>query len=117
MDVNNYKVVSPRLIVHKVITALTSYEMCHNRPFRKKVPVNADSRSSRVFVTKNKGTKEPKSWSQHLNNLEILVLSMHFLETQNVAGVKGSFELSVPLSGENRSNKTPGVPSDTSHAF
>ena len=50
MDVNNDKVVSPRLNVHKVITALTSNQMCHNRLFRKKAPVNADSRSSRAFV-------------------------------------------------------------------
>ena len=47
---------------------------------------------------------------------------MHLLETYNVVGVKESFEifefeLSVPLSGENRSDKAPGVPSNTSHAF
>ena len=81
MDVNNNGVVSPRSNIHKVITALTSNQMCHNRLFRCKVPVNADSRSSRVFVIRNKGTKESKSRSQHLNSLEVLVLSMHFLET------------------------------------
>ena len=81
MDVNNNEVVSPRLNIHKAITALTSDQMCHNRLYRKKVPVNADSRSSRVFVTKNKGTKELKLRSQHLKNLKILVLSMHLLET------------------------------------
>ena len=49
MDVDNNEVVSPILNVHKVITAVTSNHMCHNRLFRKKVPVNAESQSSRVF--------------------------------------------------------------------
>ena len=66
---------------HKVITAWTSNQMCHNSTVKQKVPVNADSRSSRVFIIRNKGTKEPESWSQHLNSPEILVLTMYLLET------------------------------------
>ena len=69
MGVDNNEVVSPRSNIHKVITALTSNHMCHNRLFRQKVPVNADSRSSRVFVIRKKGTKESKSRSQHLDSL------------------------------------------------
>ena len=81
----NNKVVPPRLNVHKVITAVTSNLLCHNSLFfRLKVPVNADSRSSRVFVIRNKSTKEPKSRSQHLNSLKVFVLSMHLLETNDV---------------------------------
>ena len=59
---------------------------------------------------------------EYLDSLKKLILSMHFLGTNVVVGVKEcfgifEFELSVPLSGENRSNKASGVPSNTSHAF
>ena len=50
MGINNNEVVSPRLYVHKVFTAVTSNQMCHNSIFRLNVLVNADSRSFRVFV-------------------------------------------------------------------
>ena len=84
--------------------------------------MNADSRSSRVFINRNKGTKKPKSRSQHLNSLTIFVLSMHLLETKDVSGVKElleifEFKLSVLLFGKHRSNETSGVPGNTSHAF
>ena len=63
------------------------------------------------------GRNEPKSRnrrSRHLNSLKKLVLSMYFLETNDVVVVKEFFEIfefefSVPVSGENRSNKPPGV--------
>ena len=63
------------------------------------------------------GTQESKSRSQHLDSLKKLVLSMHFLETNDVAVVQESFqkiefELSVLPLRENRSNETPGVPSN-----
>ena len=77
MDFDNDEVVSSRLNVQKVITAVT----CHNSLFMLKVPMNPDSRSSRVFVIRDKGSKKPKSRSQHLNSLKIFVLSMHLLET------------------------------------
>ena len=32
------------------------------------------SRSSRIFIIRKEGTKEPKSWSQHLDSLKNLVL-------------------------------------------
>ena len=110
MDVDNDEDVSSRLNVHKVITAVICNQMCHHSLFRQKVPMNTDSRSSRVFVIRNKGTEKPKSRSQYLNCLKKLVLSMHFLETNNVVGVKEflgifEFELIVLLFGENRSNE------------
>ena len=119
---NNNQVVSSRLNVHKVITVLTSNQICHNGFFRWKVPVNADSRSSRILIVRKKSTKESKSRSQHLKSLKKVVLSMYFLETNNVVVVQESFqilelEFSIPLSEENRSNETPGVPSNTSQAF
>ena len=122
MDVDNNEVVSPRSNIHKVVTALRSNHMCHNRLFRQKIPVNADSRSSRIFIFRKKGTKESKSRSQHMDSLKKLILSMHLLETNDVVVVQEfseifEFELSVPLSGENRSDETPGVPSNTSQAF
>ena len=121
MDVDINEVVSPRSNIHKVITALTSNHMCHSRLFRQKIPVNADSRSSRIFIVRKKGTKESKSRSQRLDSLKKLVLSMHFLETNDVVVQEFfemfEFEFSVPLSGENRSNKPPGVPSNTSQDF
>ena len=84
--------------------------------------MNAERRSSRILIVRKKSTKESKSRSQHLNGLKKLVLSMYFLETNNVVVVQESFEIlelefSIPLSGENRSNETPGVPSNTSQAF
>ena len=116
MDVNDHQIVSPRLNTHKMITALTSNYLWNNSTLRQKVPVNADRRSSNVFIIRNEGTKELKLRSQHLNSLKIFVLSMHLLETYNVVGVKVSFkmfefEFSVPLSGVIRSNKASGVPS------
>ena len=65
------------------------------------IAVNADCRSSRVFIIRNKGTKEPKSPSQHLNSLKILVLSM-YLETKMLLASKSvweyfEFEFSVPF--------------------
>ena len=36
----------PDCNIHQMITVLTSNHMCHNRLFRQKAPVNADSRSS-----------------------------------------------------------------------
>ena len=112
MDIDNNEAVSPRSKIHKMVTALTSNHMCHNRLLRKKVPVNADSRSSRIFIVRKKGTKESKSRSQHLDSLKKLVLSMHFLETNNVIVVQEFFEIfefefSVPLSGESRSYQAP----------
>ena len=88
MDFDNNEAVSPRSNIHKVITALTSNHTCHNRLFKKKVPVNADSRSSRIFIVRKKGTNEPKSWSQHLDSLKKLVLAMYFLETNDVVVVQ-----------------------------
>ena len=92
MDIDNNEGVSLGLYVHKVITALTSNQMCHNSFFRCKVPVNADSRSS-PFSFSGKSTKEPKSRSQYLDRLKILVLSMHLLETYNVVGVRELLEI------------------------
>ena len=40
-----------------MISALTINYMCNNRFFRQKVPVNADSRSSSIFIV---GKKNPK---------------------------------------------------------
>ena len=67
MDVYNNEVVSPRLYLPNVITAVTSNQVCHNSLF-KKVPVNTDSRSSRVFVFNSKNTKKnPKSCASSCN--------------------------------------------------
>ena len=84
--------------------------------------MDADSRSSRIFIIWKKCTEEPKSRTQDLDSLKKLVLSMYFLETNDVVVVQKffeivEFELPVPLPGENRSNKDPGVPSNTSQAF
>ena len=122
MDIDNNETVLPRSNVDRMITTLTGNNMCHNYLFKKKVSVDADSRSSRIFIIKKKCTKESKSRSQHLDSLKKLVLSMYFLETNDVVVVQKFFEieeleLPVPLSGENRSNKPPGVSSNTSQAF
>ena len=66
--------------------------------------------------------KESKSWSQHLNSLKKLLLAVHFLEANDVVMVQEFFEIiefgfPVSLSGENRSNKAPGDPSNTSQTF
>ena len=53
MDVDNNEVVLLRSNVHKVITAVTGNQMCHQSLVRENVPVNAD-----VFVFMNKGTKK-----------------------------------------------------------
>ena len=121
MDIDNNKAVLPRSNIHKMITALTGNLMCHNCVFREKSHVDADS-SSRIVIIRNKGTKESKSWTQDLDSLKKLVLSVHILEPNDVVVVLKFFEivkfgLPVPLSGENGSNEAPGVPSDTSQAF
>ena len=81
MDIDDNEVVSSSLNANKVITAVTCNQMCHNSLFRKKVPVNAESRSSRGFVLRKEGTKDSKAWSQRLNSLKIFILPVHFLKT------------------------------------
>ena len=103
MDIASNETVSHRLNIHKMITALTGNHMCHNCVFKKKIPVDADSRSSRIFIIRKKRTKESKSRSQNLDSLKKLVPSMHFLETNDVVVVQEfveiiEFELFVPLS-------------------
>ena len=122
MDIDNNEAVLPRSNIHKMIAALTGNHMCHNCVFRKKIPVDADCRSSRIFIIKKKCTKEPKSRSQYLDSLKKLVLSLHFLETNDVVVVQKFFQiiefgLSVPLYRENKSNEAPGVLSNASQAF
>ena len=69
--------------------------------------MDADSRSSRIFIIRKKSTKESKSRSQHLNSLKKLIVSMHLLETDVVVVVVVKelpdifeFEFSVLLRGK-----------------
>ena len=84
--------------------------------------MNADSRSSGIFIVKKKSTKKNKLRNQHLNSLKELVLSMHFLKANDVVTVKellevNKFRFPAPLSGKDRSDKALSIPSNTSQTF
>ena len=87
MDIDNNGTMLRRSNIEKMITTLTGSNMCHNCVFRK-VSMDADSRSSRIFILWKKCTKEPKSRTQDLDSLKKLVLSMNFLETNDVVVVQ-----------------------------
>ena len=61
MNINDNEAVSLRLNVHKMIAAVTSNRMCHKSLFRSKVPMNGDSRSSRIFIVRKKSTKKSEN--------------------------------------------------------
>ena len=118
VDVDDNKVVLPRSNFSQSDLGLD--KKSNVSQWHPQILVNAKrSRSSHIFIIKKESTKEPKSWSQHLDSLKKLVLPMYFLETNDVVIVQESteiFELELPvyLRGKNRPKETPSVPSNTS---
>ena len=76
--------------------------------------MDADSRSTCVYIIRYKRTKKLESRGQYLKSLEQLILPMNFLETDNVVVLGKSNEVvAFSFPGENRDPTSPLVLQET----